>query len=153
MQTLAFRCRPRVCISPARTRWEKSTRICQKIALCCARGSPCTRGTDAAAHGGQVSSPLPWPLASSLWHHPAKQLSALTGVCAHHWPTLQREREGEKRRRRRRRRGGECDSVRLCTCSYVYPCERACVSCTVAMSHTAWGATMHLRPARQMCTA
>lgn len=68
-----------------------------------------------------------------------EQLSALMGVCACHWPTSQRDRGRE------RGRESLCAHVhfRICVFVWVYSSYE---------SHSV-GATMHLRPARQMCTA
>lgn len=92
---------------------------------------------------------LPLTMASRLlsWASSGKQLSGLAGVSACHWPTSWRERKRRLGRRRERER--ECDSVFLCTCA---------LSCVFVWAYSSYeslsvGATMHLRPARQMCTA
>lgn len=58
-----------------------------------------------------------------------KQLSALTGVCAHHWPTLRREggREG--------RGGGGRASVTAFVCARVRMCIRAARLCELYSSY------------------
>ncbi len=99
-------------------------------------------GPDAAAHKGQVSPPLPWPFASSLWHHPVNSCQPWRGsalITGPHHRERKRKRAREEEEEEEEEEGGECGSVCLRTCTYVCLCKRVCVSCTVAMTHTVWG--------------
>ena len=94
-------------------------------------------GCDAAGYNDRCR---PLTMASCLLSvaSSGEQLSALMGVCACHWPTLQRAK------------WRECVSLRTCTSTYF-----VCVPVWVYSSYESHsvGATMHLRPARQMCIA